>query len=318
MNPVHKTRNGFTLVELLVVIAIIGILVSLLLPAVQAAREAARRSQDKNNLKQIGIALHNYHDTFNSFPSTHMKRFSGLESGETTTSWRLSIMPQLEGTNFSDAFDANSWWWRADNLTLAKSSGPAVFTTPFFDGFPGQGAYSMVGGTSDFIECDPTDNGTAIPNPSGWYAFYNYSGFYPGLNTNGIATVVPTNGQGGSSRGKRMANLRDGTSNTIIVVSNSYSVAWQNGGSAAGGVHPDGRIPVVMNPMTDVVSMKKGYGFARYSKETKHDNPKARHGFLFGSMLFGDGAVRTINESIDGDLLEALSTVAGGEVAQVP
>ncbi len=91
----RNQKHGFTLVELLVVIAIIGILIALLLPAVQAAREAARRAQCSNQLKQIGLALHNYHDTNGSFPSGE---FWGPapKGGFARVSWMLRILPQME------------------------------------------------------------------------------------------------------------------------------------------------------------------------------------------------------------------------------
>lgn len=93
-----KLRKGFTLIELLVVIAIIAILIALLLPAVQQAREAARRTQCKNNLKQIGLALHNYHDTFTALPSGSIVL---LNSAGTTYyghgwTWHASILPYLD------------------------------------------------------------------------------------------------------------------------------------------------------------------------------------------------------------------------------
>src|SRR4029079_8754703 len=100
-------RRGFTLVELLVVIAIIGVLVALLLPAVQAAREPARRSQCPNNLKQMGIALHNYHDTFLVFPFG----WSGRGAG-----WATMILPQIEQKNLWDTLGFNeSNNWDSDN-----------------------------------------------------------------------------------------------------------------------------------------------------------------------------------------------------------
>jgi prepilin-type N-terminal cleavage/methylation domain-containing protein len=110
-----RSRRAFTLVELLVVIAIIGILIALLLPAVQAAREAARRSQCANNLKQIGLALHTYHDSYKCFPPGNVTPINmsrqGCFSGSNANSphpgapWSAAIVPYLEETALADALD---------------------------------------------------------------------------------------------------------------------------------------------------------------------------------------------------------------------
>ncbi|HEX8201052.1 MAG TPA: DUF1559 domain-containing protein [Isosphaeraceae bacterium] len=111
-------RTGFTLIELLVVIAIIGVLIALLLPAVQSAREAARRSQCTNNLKQIGIAAHNFHDTQNQLPNS--SRPDGL-----TTSPRISgltrLLPYIEQSAVYDAFNLKVNWGNYENSTVATT-----------------------------------------------------------------------------------------------------------------------------------------------------------------------------------------------------
>ena len=103
----RNTRSAFTLVELLVVIAIIGILIALLLPAVQAAREAARRSQCTNNLKQLGVALHNYHDTVNALPPGYVLTFvpsAGVYSS-TAWGWGSFILPYCEQQALYDGIE---------------------------------------------------------------------------------------------------------------------------------------------------------------------------------------------------------------------
>ncbi len=123
------TRRAFTLVELLVVIAIIGILVGLLLPAVQSAREAARRMQCSNNCKQLGLALHNYHDTFKAFPINYSMSAAGPggpngNAGQPDArqcSWMGMILPQIEQ---SSIYNQINW-----NLGLKDASGdrPAMW-----------------------------------------------------------------------------------------------------------------------------------------------------------------------------------------------
>ncbi|UUO07733.1 DUF1559 domain-containing protein [Blastopirellula sp. J2-11] len=120
-NSIHFRRYGFTLVELLVVIAIIGVLIALLLPAVQQAREAARRTQCNNKLKQFGLAMHNYHDTFTALPPG--SRIKGALPGNSLTpehsaggawvddqSWCQPILPFIEQAALFDIIDQNVSW----------------------------------------------------------------------------------------------------------------------------------------------------------------------------------------------------------------
>ena len=134
-----RGRRGFTLVELLVVIAIIGILIALLLPAVQAAREAARRSQCSNNLKQLGLALHNYHDSFKCFPSGWLNKPQG--NNYNLWGWSALVLPYVEqaalheqlnvgDVSLEDLADA----LRSGNVVGVLSQPVAAFRCPSDDG----------------------------------------------------------------------------------------------------------------------------------------------------------------------------------------
>ncbi|MFH1924011.1 MAG: DUF1559 domain-containing protein, partial [Planctomycetota bacterium] len=107
--------SGFTLVELLVVIAIIGILIALLLPAVQAAREAARRAHCKNNLKQIGLALHNYQSTHQSFPPGVLGTSGSTQANHKLHTWQALILPFVEQVNLDSQYDYNVRFDHANN-----------------------------------------------------------------------------------------------------------------------------------------------------------------------------------------------------------
>lgn len=116
----RDTRSGFTLVELLVVIAIIGILIALLLPAVQAAREAARRSQCTNNLKQLGLALHNYHDANTKLPPGWLQKYVGTQLSSTGWGWGSFVLPFVEQQSLFDIIQPGQGSLWAATAEVAK------------------------------------------------------------------------------------------------------------------------------------------------------------------------------------------------------
>ena len=170
-----RARRGFTLIELLVVIAIIAILIALLLPAVQQAREAARRASCKNNLKQIGLALHNYHDVYAGFPSGWIGVTNGRSNvlGESGFAWGTMILPYLDQAPLYRRFNFSSPLDASPNRTLVNQHltvyqcpsdpKPESFQTPDRNGNQIQMAtanYAGVFGTVELDNCYTSPAGT--------------------------------------------------------------------------------------------------------------------------------------------------------------
>jgi prepilin-type N-terminal cleavage/methylation domain-containing protein/prepilin-type processing-associated H-X9-DG protein len=191
------SRRGFTLIELLVVIAIIAVLVAILLPAVQQAREAARQSQCKNNLKQLGLAMHNYHEALNVFPPGYVQTPT-LAQNEAT--WVVFLFPYLEQTNLYNKADFSACW--------GCIGGP---TSP---------NYEISSKTLPFMTCPTNAPG---PNILGVYARGSYAacnGIGPLNSPPGIAvTTTPRGGTGAFDANTRIcaADFQDGMSNTVIL-----------------------------------------------------------------------------------------------------
>lgn len=195
-------RAGFTLIELLVVIAIIAVLVALLLPAVQQAREAARRTQCKNNLKQLGLGLHNYHDANKLFPP--------MRTGPSTRNDLSGFIAMLPYIDQLPRFQAAS-----TTFVGVPGSNGGSGTFPPFGGAPHDGNYTPWVGTLSIMLC-PSDGGGGV-GPSNGIGTLNYR-FCGGTLVTGLIDSRPCNGMfGGYPHDYGIQDVFDGTSNTIAL-----------------------------------------------------------------------------------------------------
>ena len=270
-------HSAFTLVELLVVVAIIGILISLLLPAIQAARESARRVQCMNNLRQIGLALTAYHDAYGAFPR------GGWPAASANLSWSASILPYIEGTNMHKLLNPAVAYTDPANLAAGQTVLP-IFLCPT--------------APSGRTLRKSADLPVSSPHT---YARTHYGAVNGerGLRAAG-ATNSPERGAMIFERSISLGEISDGTSQTILI------------SEAPEGMH--GIWISVRNlydqsgPINAPATYGPQYVFFDYGQEISSYHPGG------AAALCADGGVRFLSESMDVKTLATLCSRAGGEV----
>jgi len=307
---VPGVAGGFTLVELLVVIAIIGILVALLLPAVQAAREAARRMACSNNIKQIGLALHNYHDTFKVIPPEKImrRRADGTlvcqpGAGQTWDAdpgnWEILLLPYVEQSN---QFDKLNW-----GLTYNQVPNRDVFAAKY----P--------------VYLCPSNPQQDPKGAAGWAWTGNTSimHYYASIGTSWTVKVGAgantechddTNGMFDMGEGLRFAEATDGLSNTVMV---TEAIGYEplNPASNPGG--PGGCAPAPVN--RNVICDGRGMRISALAHFNVPPNGTSRwmapSSFHPGGLhlMMGDGSGHFVADTIDNVTWRALSTKNGAE-----
>lgn len=331
LRPTPKPR-GFTLIELLVVIAIIAILIALLLPAVQQAREAARRSTCKNNIKQLGLGLHNYHDVFESFPLAN--------SWGDKPNWRVALLPYIDQaplynqlTTSKQGFYAHSGF--PGNTILYTVTIPVYLCPSSTLGNKNPGDLTLSdnsAGTSVSMLIDYVGISGATPDPANRTTVCTNDGVMcTAGNMCNSGMLIPF-------RSLSMRDCTDGASNTIIVaeqsgrvngkeasanalgpwhgMANTSSSAWNASTdltTLTGGCwYPAGITSVRFSPNEFTLAGSGGPGYAR----SPFSGNTVLNSFHTGGVhvLLTDGSVRFISDNIDFTTLSQLSVRDDGQV----
>lgn len=317
-------KSGFTLVELLVVIAIIGILVALLLPAVQAAREAARRMQCTNNLKQLGLACQNYHDTFKTFPpgAMYFVDASGYSGhANLLVNWGLCILPFMEQSSLRDQYNSLKTNYDATNqatlaMDLPGMRCPSDLTRSSDQDKPPYGLYLVPAAHSSY-------KGVAGTYTAASAVYWDYATYVNQLalpsNTRGALHASVTGGPGVTASGtytaapERFNDIIDGTSNTLLmgeyhtrtdpVFRGYWGAGW--GYQSLGSVGPYSALRIPDRQMCIA------NGLPAHSCNRAFASLHAGG----GNFVFCDGHVNFVPSTIDSVIFMRLATVAGGEMA---
>ena len=298
----HRTRSAFTLIELLVVIAIIAVLIGLLLPAVQKVREAAARLKCQNNLKQIGLAAHNYHSSMGRFPAGYLSNVNPKMSGADADlgpgwGWAVQLLPYVEQDNV----------FRQINLTLPIEH-PSHVT-------PRTQVLSVFRCPSD---SPPTDLFKPV-NTTIEVSFGNYAGMF-GTSE---AAESPGTGEGVLFRNSkiRIEDITDGTSATCFIGERSSDFVLGTWVGSVTGAEVPPRRPSALGAESAPVLVLGHTGLAVEGHTP--NNPKnhvddftSRHtgGVNF---VFCDGSVRIINNTVNPVVWQAVGTRNGGEVVSL-
>jgi len=336
-------RLGFTLIELLVVIAIIGVLIALLLPAVQQAREAARRTQCKNNMKQIGLAVHNYHDTYNSFP---INRYCDDSIGN-VCSWLAQCLPYLDRSDVNDLLNFNQEKDSTVDGGIGKnktaiSTQMSVFACPsdpsnvpkdYAMGLTPKGAsqtpsnYAGVMWADYFIFDTPNNNAGIMPS---WGDASTMSAYY------GLQPIVPANRKTKdvadglshtlygleirakvyykTNAGPVLNETVDGVSESVVYATwftsmpSAYLIAYQDWDYADAN-EPWFTSAITIPKFGINIPLRAGPALSQWppSINAGSYHPGGAHG------LMCDGSVQFISENVDLKALKAMTSIAKGE-----